>query len=98
MHALFWGGLPPHLLQIAGGVPLLVGAVAKALDKMVCAQLNPITHVEDLISKFSADKKTFRPSLVVCHHPTLEPGNSIKIDLETDNSYTNMFYFTFRNV
>nr|CAH0102913.1 unnamed protein product [Daphnia galeata] len=68
MHALFCGGLPPHLLQTAGVVPLLFSAVAKALDTMVCAQLDPITHVENLISKFSTEKKTFRPSLVSVHH------------------------------
>ena len=74
MHVLVWGGLPPHLLQIAGGIPLLANAVAKALDSMACAQLDPITHVENLIDKFDSDKKIYRPSLVTAKHPILEPG------------------------
>ncbi len=44
MHALFCVGLPPHLLQTAGGRPLLCSAVAKALDTMVWAQFDPITQ------------------------------------------------------
>nr|CAH0101600.1 unnamed protein product [Daphnia galeata] len=89
MHALFWGGLPPHLLQTAGGVPLLCSAVAKALDSMVCAQLDPITHVENLISKFSTEKKTFRPSLVSVHHPILQP-ELFSLDVQRAVAETNI--------
>lgn len=74
LHGLFWGGLSPKLLQIAAGVPLLVGVVAKALDNIVSAKLNPITHVEDLIRKFSTERTSFNPCLVVPHHPVLHKG------------------------
>ena len=42
MHILFWGGLPPALLQAVEGMPGLIQHVTSAINKVVTAELEPI--------------------------------------------------------
>ena len=49
MHIVFWGGLQPTLLQAAGGIPLIADVVTKAIDIIVCAELDPVTHLRHLL-------------------------------------------------
>ena len=43
-HGLFWGGIPPWLLDMVVGNSELVQAVAAVLDQQICAALNAHIH------------------------------------------------------
>ena len=53
MHVVYWGSLPAHLLQSVATYPALIGAVAKALDGMVRAEVDPIIQSEQLVDKLN---------------------------------------------
>ena len=68
MHVVYWGGLPAHLLQSVATYPALIGAVAKALDGMVKAEVDPIIQAEQLVDKLNGIIPP-KPSLSTSHHP-----------------------------
>lgn len=61
-------GSPPHLLKAAALSPILIGSVAKAIDMVIKAEVNPNVHVEHLLTTI---KKTIlsKPALCNPHHP-----------------------------
>jgi hypothetical protein len=68
MHIVFWGGLPPTLLQAAGGIHLLADAIARAINIIVKAELQPITHFNHLLRDLK-NETVPHASLFVPHHP-----------------------------
>lgn len=62
MHIITWCGLPPTLIQAAGGLDNLSHIIAASMERVVCGQLDPITHVKHLIRDYEGQK---------CPHPCL---------------------------
>lgn len=72
MHTVFWGRLSPAFLQEAVGIHLLADAISKAIDIIVCGELDPVTHfrhlLRDLRGKTSPHACLYQPQ-----HPLEEP-------------------------
>lgn len=68
MHLVFWGGLPPFLLQSAGGLPFLEPVISAVLERIVRTHLDPNTHLRQLLTEI---KGSFIPSpcLYKAHDP-----------------------------
>jgi hypothetical protein len=49
MHIVFSVGIPPNLLQAAGGIDFLKTAISQAIDAVACGELEPLTHFRHLI-------------------------------------------------
>jgi hypothetical protein len=88
MHIVFWGGLPPTLLQTAGGIHLLADAIAEALDSIVNAELQPITHFRHLLRDLKNDTVP-HASLFPPHHPTKYP-QLFQMDVERVVDFCNV--------
>ena len=71
MHLLFWGSLPPTLLQAAGGITTLTYHISRAIDQMVTAYLQPTIHVKHL-PKDMKNEKVPPAAIFKPHHPTEE--------------------------
>ena len=78
MHILFWGGLPPALLQAVGGIPELIQHVTSAINKVVTAELEPIVQVRHLQRDINDDKPA-HASLFKCHNPIRKNKHSLKM-------------------
>ena len=78
MHILFWGGLPPALLQAVGGMPGLIQHVTSAINKVVTAELEPIVQVRHLQRDINDDKPA-HASLFKCHNPIRKNKHSLKM-------------------
>ena len=78
MHILFWGGLPPALLQAVGGMPGLIQHVTSAINKVVTAELEPIVQVRHLLRDINDDKPA-HASLFKCHNPIRKNKHSLKM-------------------
>jgi hypothetical protein len=68
MHIVFWGGLQPSVLQAAGGIHLLADVVSKAIDLIVCAELDPVTHLRHIIRDLQGETLP-HACLFPPHHP-----------------------------
>lgn len=68
LHIVFWGGLPPHLLQAAAMNSTLIEAVTKSIDLMIKAEVDPEFHIENLLGKFNSTINP-KPALFTPHHP-----------------------------
>ena len=71
MHVVCWTGLPPNLLQAIANIPVLVKAVAKALDIMIKAEVNSEVHVKYLLIKVNKVVQP-KPAPTKAHHPSKE--------------------------
>lgn len=71
MHVVCWTGLPPNLLQAIANIPVLVKAVAKALDMMIKAEVNSEVHVQYLHNKVNKVVQS-KPAHTKAHHPSEE--------------------------
>ena len=72
LHVVYWGSLPTQLLQTSATYPALIAAVAKALDNIISAEIDPIIQVEQLVKKFHGISSP-KPSLSTAHHPVHDP-------------------------
>ena len=72
IHVVYWGGLPPNVLQAIGTTPLLVDRVIRKLDEVFNGTARPLAHLKDILRRrLEADFQ--RPALYPAHHPLLEP-------------------------
>ena len=67
-HVVYWGELTANLLQSAATYAVLLGAVAKALDGMVKAEVDSV-QVEHLINNFEGIVP-HKPAISNAHNPT----------------------------
>ena len=51
VHLLFYGGVSPHVMELACGVPSLTKKVAEVLDMIHVQKLDPIVHMKELIKQ-----------------------------------------------
>ena len=72
LHIVYWGGISPNVLQAASLNPILSNAVAKSIDMVLKAEVNPNIHVEYLLKKIKKIIPT-KPTLTIPRHPILEP-------------------------
>ena len=70
-HVVYWGELTANLLQSAATYAVLLGAVAKALDGMVKAEVDSV-QVEHLINNFEGIVP-HKPAISNAHNPTRYP-------------------------
>ena len=73
LHVVYWGGLAPHVLQVAALSPVLISAVAKSIDMIVKAEVTSDIHVEHLLNKIRKIKQP-KPALTVPNHPLRQPS------------------------
>ena len=70
-HIVFWGGLPPSLLQDLSAYPDLLQRIINNLEEMFSATADPIAHLRSLL-RTKTGENLQRPSLYPPHHPTTE--------------------------
>ena len=71
MHIVFWGSLPPSLLQAVASEPTLVQKISRKLEEMCSATVDSISHLQNLLRNRSGEQSE-RPSLFPPHLPTVE--------------------------
>ncbi|EFX67269.1 hypothetical protein DAPPUDRAFT_261899 [Daphnia pulex] len=77
MHIVLWGGIPPNLLQAAGGIDLLKTAISQAIDAIACGELEPLLHFRHLIRDLQGKTPT-HACLYKSHHPIREKKQFLK--------------------
>jgi hypothetical protein len=73
-HIVFSGGIPPNLLQAAGGIDLLKTAISQPKDAVACGELEPLTHFRHLIRDLQG-KTPPHACLYKPHHPIREKNS-----------------------
>ena len=68
LHVVFWGGLPPHLLQAAALNSTLSRAAAHSIGLVIKAEVDPEYHIQNILDKVNS-KVTSKPALITPHHP-----------------------------
>jgi len=71
MHIVTWGSLPPRLLQQAEGIPGLVSVIARALDTLFSATLDPDIHIQGLLRHIKGTRSPCA-TFFKCHNPLTE--------------------------
>lgn len=92
-HAAIWGGLSPHVAQIAPNASELLDTVADVFDIMARGRLEPKTIAKHLLDQFSREK-LIMPSTTVAHNPIADPIEFAK-DVENAAVVTNMHTHSF---
>lgn len=72
LHVVCWGGLPGHLLQSSATFPVLIDAVAEALNGMVKAEVDPLIQAGQLINQINRIAPP-RPCLITASNPIANP-------------------------
>ena len=68
IHIVFWGGLPPSLLQAIANKPLLVELATRKLDTVFNGTARPLSHLFALLRQ-RLQAPFERPALYPPHHP-----------------------------
>jgi hypothetical protein len=72
MHIVYWGGLPPALLQSVAENPLFVQLVAATLDNVFRGTATPTAHLSALLRR-RRGAEFERPALYPPRHPLHQP-------------------------
>ena len=72
MHIVFYGGLPPALLQTVAETPTFVQLLATTVDNVFCGTATPTAHLYSILRRRLHDAFE-RPVLYRPHHLLLKP-------------------------
>ena len=72
IHIVYWGGLPPELLQAIATTPVLVDLVARKLDGVFSGTAEPLAHLKSVLRR-RLRAPFERPALYRAHHPLHQP-------------------------
>ena len=65
VHLLFYGGVSPHVMELACGVPSLTKKVAEVLDIQHVQKLDSVVHLKELVKQYVRFKIPNPPSIPI---------------------------------